>query len=145
MTCAACGGFPSGITEGVETEFDRLNYLVSYQVRKIFVSAIRRAIAVLGFLRMSPSILTRGAGKSAEILTGWAAFFDAARAWSSETRLLPPISRSVFARRFGRIAAGLLLIGECQLWMRLLPKLIGNLQRLEIERLPPGHFVARLM
>ena len=29
--------------------------------------------------------------------------------------------------------------------MGLLPKLLGNLQRLEIELLPPGHFIAELM
>ena len=36
-------------------------------------------------------------------------------------------------------------IGSCRFWVRLIPKPLGDLERLDLEAFPPGHFIAGLM
>jgi hypothetical protein len=53
-------------------------------------------------------------------------------------------SPSVFLRGLGGIFIGA-DIGSRRFWARLLPKSLGDLQRIDFEILPPGNFIAGLM
>ena len=46
---------------------------------------------------------------------------------------------------FGTVEKGLSLGTNLCLWMGLIPKRFGDLQRLDVELLPPSHLIARLM
>jgi hypothetical protein len=53
-------------------------------------------------------------------------------------------SPSVFRRRRGGISIGMDICRR-RFWVRLFPKPIGSLQGVDVEALPPGHFIAGLM
>lgn len=51
----------------------------------------------------------------------------------------------MFSRGVCRIIVGLMSVLSGRFWMRLLPKPFGDLERIDLEVLPPGHLIADLM